>query len=691
MARQEKVHLLIVESDLNDAESIVSLMKTRGHAVRAKRLETLDALAEALGERSADVLLFTLGTGGADVRDIVHTVEKSGRHLPVVALSDDGADNRVECMQQGAEDLVRKQDREHLGMVVERALRCRRLWQRARRLEATLAETERRVRALLESSHDAIAYVHGGMHIYANRAYLDLFGLGCLEDIEGVPLLDLVAPEHQAQFKERLKAQPQPGGAPERLDITLRNLQDETFDATVELSPANMDGEPCTQLVIRTRDDARVLEERLREAQQRDALTGLYNRRYFLEKVEEAIHAATNDEHRSHLVLVELLNMGDLRERIGVGATDLVLAEAAETLASLCSGDSVLGRMAEDVFAIVTSVQEPEALTRKLRRIHMAFEERTFEVEGKSVSLHLRFGAAPIDENAPEINELVRRAEQALRTPAPAADLPLNIYVPKAGEMSQRELDRLWHGRLREALKEDRLQMMFQPIVSLHGETRERFDVFLRLLDEEGRTVSAAEFLPSAERTGIAAALDRWLLRAAIQILAETRSAGRDTQLFLKLTAGTLTDAELGRWIVHELRSAKVQGDSLVLEFREAAVVDHLRHARQLTRELEALHCHFALEDFGAGIEPFNLLKAFPADYLKLDRSLTDEIAAKPEVAETLQEIVDRAHGLNKLVIVQFVEDAATLQALWSLGINYVQGNFLHPPSREMDYDFESV
>ncbi len=689
MAKQERVHVLILESDLNDAESIVSLMKTQGLAVRAKRLDDLEQLTEALDRRGADLLLFTVGTAGAEVRDVVRAVEQSGRHLPVVALAEDGSVDRVECMQQGAEDLVLKEDREHLGMVVARALRCRRLWQRAKRLEASLAESERRARALLDSSRDAIAYVHEGMHIYANPAYLELFGFSGLEDIESVPLLDLIAPEHQGRFKEQLKAGFHTSGGPVQLELTLRNMRDETFDARLELCPASMDGEPCTQLVIRSQDDAQVLEERLREAQQRDALTGLYNRRYFLEKIEEAIHAATNEERKSHLVLVELVNMGELRDRIGVAASDLVLAEAAELLNSLCSGKSTLGRMAEDTFAAISTASDPKALTEQLRNVYQAFEERTFEAEGKSVSIHLRFGAVPIDENAPEINELVRRAEQALRSPGPASALPLHVYVPKTGEMSQRELDTLWRKRLSAALKDERLDMMFQPIVSLHGETRERFDVFLRLQDEEGHTISPAEFLPSAERTGLATALDRWLLRAAIQALAERRSAGHDTQLFVKLTAGTFLDPELGGWVIQELRSAKVPGTSLVLEFREAILVDHLRQARQLARELGALHCQFALEDFGTGIEPFNLLKAFPAEFLKLDRSLTEEIADKPDLAEGLREIVDRAHAMNKLVIVQFVEDAATLQALWSLGINYVQGNFLQPPSPEMDYDFE--
>ncbi len=690
--KQERVRLLVLESDLNDAESLVSMMKSHGHAVRAKRLDTVDELAETLKKQSADLLLFTLDTGAARLTDVIDTVRQSGRHVPVIALTDaDAAPGRVECMQEGAEDLVSKKDREHLILVIERVLRCRRLWRRTKRLEAALAESERRARALLDSSRDAIAYVHEGMHIYANPRYLELFGFSSMEDIEGVPLLDLVVPEHQTRLKEALKGDLRANPGPATLELRLRNIRDEAFDAQLELCPASMDGEPCTQLVIRSQGDARVLEERLREAQQRDALTGLYNRRYFLEKIEEAIHAAATGQRKAYLVLAELTNLGELRDRIGVGPTDLVLAEAAELLESLSLEGDVLGRMSEDVFAIVSTLQEREALTTHLQRIHQAFEEHTFDAEGKSVPVNLRFGAAPIDENTPELNELIRRAEQALHAPPPAEGVPLNIYVPKAGEMSQRELDEMWHKRLRAALKENRFQIMFQPIVSLHGEEQERFDVFLRLLDEKGQPVSPAEFLPSAERTGLATALDRWLLRAAIQKLAEARHADRDAQLFVKLTAGTLTDPDLSRWIVQELRSAKVPGNSLVLEFREAALIDHLRQARQLAQDLGALHCRFALEDFGAGIEPFNLLKAFPAEFLKVDRSLTEDIAERPDVAEGLREIVDRAHALNKLVIVQFVEDAATLQALWSLGINYVQGSFLQPPSLEMDYDFGTL
>jgi EAL domain-containing protein (putative c-di-GMP-specific phosphodiesterase class I) len=123
---------------------------------------------------------------------------------------------------------------------------------------------------------------------------------------------------------------------------------------------------------------------------------------------------------------------------------------------------------------------------------------------------------------------------------------------------------------------------------------------------------------------------------------------------------------------------------------KESTVVAYLRQAKEFVKALRSVHCGFALEDFGNGLNPFQVLNHVPADYLKVDASFTRNLASSQENQETLGRMTDTAHTQNRLIIAQQVEDAASLSILWGLGINYIQGNFLQPPTESLDYDFST-
>src|SRR5699024_3130100 len=136
-------------------------------------------------------------------------------------------------------------------------------------------------------SIDAIAYVHDGMHIYANRAYLKLFGYRCPDDLEGTPMTDLIAPGDQAGFKDFLRNYRSETDSAD-FQCSGINTSDESFDAKISFSPAMYDGEPCVQVVIRTDSDNAELEQKLKAISSQDLATGLFNRQRFLELLSAA-------------------------------------------------------------------------------------------------------------------------------------------------------------------------------------------------------------------------------------------------------------------------------------------------------------------------------------------------------------------------------------------------------------------
>ncbi|MEA3413762.1 MAG: EAL domain-containing protein [Pseudomonadota bacterium] len=692
MRNENKLQVIIVETDLNDADMVISMLKSAGYAVRATRAETMDELNEQLRKRSPQLVLCTLGLDEVSLENTVAAIREAGKHIPVIAVAPEGEASAVECMQAGAQDLVDNDNREQFTLVVDRTVRCQNLWRDFKKLEAAISECERRSRVLLDTSRDSISYVHEGMHVYANESYLDFFGFGSFDDVEGMSLVDMVAPDEQARFKSALRDFSDKSQEPIEIDIRLQNAAGEAIEGNMEFSPATVDGEPCTQILIRNQADARELQDQLAQMSQRDVSTGLFNRKYFMTLVDEAIQNATIGQGNSALIQIEISNIQDIRNRLGVAATDIVISDIARILESTCKEDDALARFGEETFSILTThYWEQTNVMDCMARLATAVEGHISDVEGKSVTAEVSQGAVQIDENSPDSDELLQRAEKTLTESRKREANRYGAYVPQEGEMSQKQIDRLWQDRLLSALVESRLSLVFQPIVSLHGDEGERYEVYVRLRDESGDVIAPGEFLPSAERTGVATDIDRWLIRAALEKLASIRSEGRDTTLFIKLSAGSLQDEELVVWLAEIVRDTRVPPANVVFQVPENVITAYLKQAKALARQLQELHCKLTIEDFGTGLKPFQLLKVIPADYLKVSTTLMENVSQDDENQEAVRTLSDTAHSMNKETIAPYVEDAGTLSVLWGLGVNYIQGNFLQEPSESMNYDFSTM
>jgi len=181
-------------------------------------------------------------------------------------------------------------------------------------------------------------------------------------------------------------------------------------------------------------------------------------------------------------------------------------------------------------------------------------------------------------------------------------------------------------------------------------------------------------------------AIDRWVIANAIRAIAERERAGNKTTFFVKLTPQSLEDVTLLPWIAQQLKTARQRGDSLVFEMPESKVVTSLKPARAFAKGLEQIHCGFALEQFGSGLNSFQLLKHIPVNYLKIDRNYMAELPKHKENQEKIKDICDQAHHAGKLTVAEFVEDAASMSILFSCGVNFVQGNFLQEPEKILSH-----
>jgi EAL domain-containing protein (putative c-di-GMP-specific phosphodiesterase class I) len=171
-------------------------------------------------------------------------------------------------------------------------------------------------------------------------------------------------------------------------------------------------------------------------------------------------------------------------------------------------------------------------------------------------------------------------------------------------------------------------------------------------------------------------------------VIGERHKAGKHTNLFVKVTPASLVEGGLEGFIAEQLAANAVPGDRLVLQIPESKVFTHLKAVQAFQAGVAALGCRVALEQFGTGLNSFQMLSHFDPAILKIDRGFIAELGKNAEIQKQVREIVTKAHAAGKQTVAEFVSDAATMSVLFSMGMDFVEGNFLAAPGPLMNYDF---
>ena len=693
MKKDNKVNIFIVDDSLNHEEQVNKIMRSAGYAAHTTRIEDEENLITALENKTPDILLYATGMAMTLENTIACIQRTIKTPIPVVAVNRPGHEaDIIKIMRAGARDLSAFDKMSHLELVIKREVAANIQNRQMHQLEVSIRESEKRCQTLLDSSRDAIAYIHEGMHIYSNQSYLDLFKFSATDDLEGMPILDMVGMDDRDKFKNFLRDHCKDGVCNhEKLSLSLKNADSTEFDGEMEFSPASIDGEPCIQVIIRNQSNSKELEQKLAQMSKKDAVTDLYNRQHFLDALAAITAAAKQGKLQAAVILLHLDNFSDIKQSSGVVGSDKYLKELASQLNQAAIKGDILARYEGGVFSVLSNGQTAITATTYALKLQKSCTDYIGNINNQSLNSTSSIGISMIDANAPDANEILLRAERAIEEARKKGVNQVVVYQPKEGELTQREIDEQVIKDMKDALTNNRFVLYYQPIISLHGDTDERYEVFVRMRSKEGKIIMPADFLPAADRTGMSLAIDRWILLNAITTLTQRWKAGKRTLLFVKLTATSIKDSGLMTWLKSTLIKFNVPKNSLVFQVKESTAVTSLKHTSEIAKSLKELNCSFTLDDFGTGSNPFQLLKHVPADYLKLEKSYMENLSSNTTNQEALKKITEQAMALNKLTIAQCVQDATSLSVLWGMGINFIQGNFLQEPLPEMNYDFTAM
>jgi diguanylate cyclase (GGDEF)-like protein len=421
------------------------------------------------------------------------------------------------------------------------------------------------------------------------------------------------------------------------------------------------------------------------EAEQADAVAGLYDRQQFIDILRERATQSEPGQPCQGVCYLLLDNFAQIRKDIGVLKSDLVLREISGLLKSNCPEADVFARFGDYSFAVLHASDTMEGITAAAEQLRVLVEQHVIQVDGRSVSTTASIGVCVISEYTHNEDEILTRADLACEVARTSGGNRVHTHSNIIDEQIDHANEENWDNVIRKTLDDKRFYLAYQPIVSLGDEPTQYYEVLLRILDEENNVILPGQFISVAERIGLAVDIDRYVIENALRGIAE--SDNRGIQLFIKLSNTSLGDHDLPMWIHGKLEEYGVDKDRLVFEVSENAVSRDPGNVAALTKALHDAGCLVAIEHLSGAIEAQHLEQVH-ANILKIDGRLIGGLAKDREIRAKVNSIVALARRHGMVTVAERVEDAAGLAVLWELGIQYAQGNFIREPSRKLNYDF---
>ncbi|RMG33546.1 MAG: EAL domain-containing protein [Gammaproteobacteria bacterium] len=412
-----------------------------------------------------------------------------------------------------------------------------------------------------------------------------------------------------------------------------------------------------------------------------DSLTGITNRLVFHERLATAVRSARRHGHQHVLMYLDLDQFKVVNDTCGHDAGDALLVDLSQRLSTLIRARDTLSRLGGDEFGVLLencTLGEAEQVAEKLRAsvadYRFRWKDRTFRV-GVSI------GIVPVDGNIEDEKQLLSQADVACYAAKKAGRNAVRVANAQDGEVARHSAELAWIARLQEALEHHAFTLHWQSIAATTAPERRPFrEALLRLVGTDGHLIPPGEFLPPAEQYGLMPAIDRHVITLALDHLRELPTEDRPEKLFINLSARSLSDDGLYTLIQESLAKNGLAPGLLCFEITETAAIDNPELACHFIERIKQLGCSFALDDFGTGLCGFNYLRELGADFLKIDGSFVTGILSDPLDRSIVAAVNDIAHQAGLQTIAEWVEDDATMQALQSIGVDYVQGYAIDRP-----------
>jgi diguanylate cyclase (GGDEF)-like protein len=372
-----------------------------------------------------------------------------------------------------------------------------------------------------------------------------------------------------------------------------------------------------------------------------------------------------------------------INDTCGHFAGDQLLRRLAALLQARVRQRDTLARLGGDEFGVLMEhcgLPQARLVADDLRQ---TVERFRFQWEGKTFAVGASIGLVAITGDLADLGEAMRAADSACYVAKDQGRNRIHVYDPDDEELARRHGEMQWVSRIGDALENARLCLACQLIAPVRQPSRGglRYEILLRMEDDEGGLVLPGAFLPAAERYGLASRLDRWVVQHTLEQLARHPAhVERLESCAINLSGQSLGDPDFLTAIAQMLDRSGISPEKICFEITETAAIADVANAVEFMRALEQRGCRFALDDFGSGLSSFGYLKTLPVHFLKIDGTFVRGLAGDSVDAAMVRSINDIGHAMGKQTIAEYVEDGEILAKLASIGVDYAQGYHVARP-----------
>lgn len=434
-------------------------------------------------------------------------------------------------------------------------------------------------------------------------------------------------------------------------------------------------------------EEKRGLILRLEEEKQRalalasqDHLTGLANRRMFMELATSHLFHNKRSRLHSALLFIDLDRFKSINDTLGHHVGDLLLQMVATRLRTLLRESDVISRFGGDEFVLLlTSLESEEAIAGITQRIVDTISERSNDLAGHDIQVFPSIGIAIYPRDGQDVDQLIHHADLAMYQSKQSRsgtftffDASLNVRNVLQFELEQ---------RFTKAVRENEFVLHFQPKVELSTYRIVGFEALVRWNHPEHGLIYPSDFVPLAENTGHIVELGNWVIEAACRHLAEWKNPGLpSTHVAVNVSARQLRDDALVAHLKSCLHRYQLQADAIEVEITESSLVENIDVAGDILNQIVGTGIRVALDDFGNGFSSLGYIKTLPIDTIKIDRAFIADIRNSHDDAVIVDSTIALAHNLGMRVVAEGIETKEQLVHLKTAGCDEVQGYYFSRP-----------
>ncbi len=545
---------------------------------------------------------------------------------------------------------------------------------------AALEKSEERFRRIVHSAEEGIWEIDAAARTsFVNPKMAAMLGY-TIEEMLEQPLVRFMDDEGRSLLERNIVRRQQ--GIAERHEFKFLRKDGSEMWATLATNPIfDADGSYLGALALVSDITERKLSTELIWHQANyDSLTSLPNRNMFQDRLSQEMKKARRDGLFLALLFIDLDQFKEINDRLGHEMGDALLVEAASRIAACVRASDTLARLGGDEFVVILPGLDHITSAERVAQQIINSLNRPFmlgEATG-SVSASIGIALHPSDANDPE--QLLRNADQAMYA---AKNAGRNRYSYFTQDMQAAAQLRLRITRdLQMAVANQQFELVYQPIINLHTGAIERAEALLRWRHPERGLLNPADFIGSAEASGIILEIGDWVFRnAADQAKRWQQELGRPFQISVNQSPVQFrTGPEVFEEWMQYVEKLELAPRSIVIEITERLLLDDSGPVVDRLRQFKSMGLQVALDDFGTGHSVLAHLKNFDIDYLKIDRSFVMDLAGDSGDLALCEGIIVMAHKLGLKVVAEGVETEMQLKLLKAAGCDYAQGYvYAHP------------